>query len=203
MDKYLGQPAEVSLQLTLAGVPVTGVLFSAVTVTVRPPLGTAFVPKVMTALNWMELGAGIYVLTFSPADMALPGEFVYGVAGGAFDFQWGSINVIPPPPAIIATPPVCVITGNVIDLEGRSFWDAQALTVTFRPVQMPQQSGNTSLITSRPIVTTTDAYGNFSVPLLQGSTVLVEVAALGLRQQFVVPALTTATLLSLLPPIPT
>lgn len=184
------------------GNPVTGLLYSAMTVQYRYAGTTPLLTKVLAAADWDEYGGGYYFLRFNPADIPNVGTVGYTVSGGTALPNIEDFDVDPAPLSLLANPPLCVITGNIVDLAGRSFSDQnQSLTITFKPISVPQQVGNASLISSRLITTITDAFGNFSIALLQGATVIVEAPALGLRQQFTVPALSNAALLSLLPPI--
>jgi len=193
---YAGDP--------VSGAPITGLLFSAVSVSYLYGGATVFVPKTLLASDWTEIGGGYYFLQFKAADLTQLGSLAFVVTNAAIKPIYHSFDVDPAPIGLLAQPPLCVITGNVVDLAGRSFSDQnQSLAISFRIATVPQQVGGTSLISSRLITTTTDAYGNFSVALLQGALVFVEVDPLGLKQRFTVPTnQSTATLLSLLPPIP-
>lgn len=200
--KYQGQLAQVAIRLfDTLGVPVTGVLYSAVTAKIWKAGTLGFVPKTLASADWLELGYGIYIINFSPTDMNTLSTFAYYLTGAGFVPYWNTFDVTPAPLSLLANTPLCVVTGNVVDLGGQSFSDQnQNLVISFRIANVPQSVGGTSIVSSKLLTTTTDAFGNFSVAILQGAVVIVEIAPLGLRQKITIPATTSATLLSLLPP---
>lgn len=202
MSKYQGQVANVAVRLLDgSGNPVTGVLYSGVTVKYAKAGATSFSTKVLASADWTELGYGIYVLNFSPTDMSTLGTFVYYLSGSGFVANWSTFDVSPVPLSLLANTPLCVVSGNVVDLGGQAYSDqSQNLVISFRVASVPQQVGGTSIVSSKLLTTTTDAYGNFSVAILQGAIVIVEIDPLGIRQKITIPAQTSATLLSLLPP---
>ena len=69
------------------------------------------------------------------------------------------------------------------------------------PLVHPDGDAGPSLIDGSLLRTTPDAFGNFSVVLLRGKKVIVEIERSGIKQTITVPEQATANLVDLLPPI--
>jgi hypothetical protein len=100
--------------------------------------------------------------------------------------------------ASLVPPNLCTISGNVVDLGGVP---AAGTRIVFRIAGVPKRTGD-SLVVSDRITTYPGAEGSFSVNMVRGAVVLVEIDPAGIKNQFTVPDLPTASLLDLLPPIP-
>lgn len=202
MEYIQGRAAESTFRLALSGVAAPGILFGDVTVRIRKEGDSALAVKTLVTEDWLDLGFGIYAISWSAVELDTLGDFAFFLTGAGFDAHFENFKVAPAPLALLASPEVCVITGNVVDLAGRSMADqTQSMNVTFRVSRLPQLVGGTSLVTSGIIRTSPDAYGNFSVALIRGASVLVEIDALGLKQAIEIPDQSSAALVDLLPPI--
>lgn len=161
--------------------------------------GAAFVAKILSAENWVELGDGYYAVSWSEDDLNTLGEFFYRVEYTDQPEQvTGSFYVVPPPLNVEGDPPTCLVTGNIVDVGGDPNLYQR---ITFRPKKVPVVAGM-SLVSSGWIQTATDAFGNFSVKLLRSSEVIVEINGAGIKQLIIIPDAPSASLLDLLPPIP-
>lgn len=160
--------------------------------------GDPFVPKILTVLDWSELGDGYYTLRWSAEDMNTLGDFSFRVSCPyAYEEYFSSFEVDSGPYGVPSEAPVCIVTGNLVDIGG----DPSHQIVVFRPRYVPGTAG-ASLITSDIIRTSADAFGNFSVKLLRSSQVIVEIEKSGIKNLITVPDSPSANLIDLLPPIP-
>jgi hypothetical protein len=98
----------------------------------------------------------------------------------------------------MTAPAICVVSGNVCDIGGSP---TPGVEIIFRPIKLPAvKTGN--LIVGSPIRTIPDAYGAFSISMVQGMGATVEIEQAGLKAQIMIPATATANLIDLLPVIP-
>jgi hypothetical protein len=194
-----GRTWESNVDLSLSQVSVPGILPTAITVKYRRAGDTTLQTKAMDSTNWVEVGGaiGLYILKWSTAEMGNIGAFWYQVTGPAFDKHIEKMDVIPAQVGSIISPTKCVVTGNLADISGSPDQDS---VINFRIVKTPATFQG-ALATGRVLHTTADSYGTFSVTLVRGAVVIVEIERAGLRQQFTVPDLGSANLIDLLPPI--
>lgn len=203
MTAFVGQPKESIVRLmTDAGygsyVPAAGLTAAEVTVRIRKS-GQDFETRVLTEDEWVELEDGFYAIKWTADDMSDLGLFFFKVWFlGTPDWVYESFDIIPQPFYLDVQAPICVVTGNIIDIGGSPL---AIETIVFRPPHVPVAAGP-SLVAAGIIRTSTDAFGNFSVRLLRSSTVLVEIDRAGIRHQILVPDQPTASIIDLLPPIP-
>ena len=197
MGAVVNRPWSTTVRLTLSGAPVAGVPVGALTLKVWKPGETVFLPRTLAAPEWVEIGDGFYAILWTDDDMDTLGEFRFFLTGAPFDPVTGAFDVEPAPFETLASPAVCVISGNVFDLGGQP---VQNVALVFRPLKLPSVI-NTSFVATGLIRATPDAYGNFSVALLRKASVLVELEPAGLRAQFTVPDQETALLVDVIPPI--
>lgn len=80
---------------------------------------------------------------------------------------------------------LCVIEGIVTDLQGIRIPDAE---VTATLVKFPHQSELASQVTLEPLKTLTGPDGRFSLTLLQGALVEIDIPAVGLSRNITVPS---------------
>lgn len=198
MNIPLSHTLTVFFQLKLSGTGVPGILYTG------PVLhwwkaGFANVPvRSIASSEWVDLGGGYYTLTLPAVDINQLGRLYLKLSGAGFDPLEMDFFVEPASIAFLASPSVCIVTGNILDLADRLLAGKE---IIFRPVDAPNSSGP-SLINFDRIITYTDAMGNFSVALLRGAKAIVDIKESGLYAQFTVPDQSTALLLDLLPPIP-
>lgn len=86
--------------------------------------------------------------------------------------------------AIATSGPICVIEGLIVDGQGVRIPDAEVSAV----VQVPPQAQCSSVVTNVPIITQSGPDGRFSLALLQGIMVRLEIPALGYGKIITVPA---------------
>lgn len=202
MSALQGRTYESVIRLqTALLVPVTGVLFSQAAVEMRKTGVYSFAVKTLTALNWKEIGLGYYAIIWSEGDMSALGSFVFtaqGIDGGpSFNYVSGQFDIEPQPLSTLIAPERCVVSGNIIDIGGEVGTESW---ITFRIAKTPSISG-ASMVEGKIVRTVPDVFGNFSVTLLRGKKVVVEIPQSGLKHTITVPDRETASLVDILPPI--
>jgi len=198
MSAFQNMPWETDLYLSLSGVPATGINYTQVLVKYKRFGDTAFSTRTLQNGDLIELGNGFYTLKWPATFTNTLGTFMYKMTSVLFDnFLYDTFDVDPQPLAFNVPPDICVVSGNVIDIGGNP---AQNVRVSFRVPEFPLIVG-TSIVDANRIYTVPDALGNFSVSLLQGQVVIVEVERTGIQVQVTIPMTSTATLASLLPPL--
>jgi hypothetical protein len=191
-----------TVYLTLADVPATSLLYTDVTVNIKKSGQTAFTPKVLASTDWVNLGNGLYTLVFSALDMDTLGDFTFVLSSSLFDnFIYDEFTIEPAPiPGVAPTLPTqCIVTGTVVN---QMALPPRLLKVTARPAQFPAKDAGV-LLAGDIVWTFLDAYGNFSLPLIKNSVVIIEIERTGIRAQITIPDAPTANITDLLPPIST
>lgn len=179
-------------------VPALNITYDMVTMSVSKN-GAGFEPKAVTEEGWRDLGEGYYSVLWTEGDLNVLGCFFWILKVPYLSVELkDKFDVDPAPLYTDTSAPVCIVSGNIIDIGG----DPLAINIVrFRPRNVPGVAGQ-SLIASGHIQTSTDAYGNFSVKLLRSAIVLVEIENAGIRHLITVPDEPTASLIDLLPTIP-
>lgn len=195
-----GQAANRTAFLSLADVPVTGILYTDITVQYLPAGSNILVTKIMTSADWLEIGNGVYRITFDPSETAIVGDFTFFIMSVLFDnFLYDEFTIEPSvTPITSPLPAQCVVSGTIVN---QSALPPSLLKIVARPAAFPAQSGNT-ILSADAVWTYADAYGNFSLALIRNSIVIIEVDRCGIRAQITVPDVPSANLIDLLPPLP-
>jgi hypothetical protein len=190
---------EILIKAVSSGTPVIGLIAEDFTIQKWKPGIEELELIPLLEEEIIEISDGYYILKFTEDDTLWNtlGEHFMKITG-SFDTIEKTVDVIIPPINGEVLPEKCIISGNVMDLGGNP---AINKTVSFRPVDFPVSYAGVSVLTSDRINTTPDVYGNFSVALLRGQTVLVEIEHTGIKNQIIIPEQPSAVLLDLLPPI--
>lgn len=192
-----GRVWETNLVLLSSGTPATGLTFSDLTVQYRKMGDTSLTTKTLVAEDFVEIGGGLYVLKWSEEDMNTLGSFYFTITGAGFDGVTREIEIFAATVGSLISPTSCIITGNISDLGGDP---GQGAEVMFRLAKRPSANTN-AFILAEPVRTNPDVYGTFSVVLVRGVKVVVEIPKAGLRHLIEVPDQESANLIDLLPPI--
>ena len=188
-----------TVYLSLNGEAVTNITPSQVVCRYKKNGDNTLTTKVLDASNWINLGSGLYVLRFTPSETDTEGYFFFSLSSARFDNFSTSEFVIDPASIFqsISSPEVCIVSGSIRTVGSTVPRGTKAV---FRPVSFPgASSGN--IVSADAVVSYLSPYGTFSVELIQGSTVIVEIEGTGIRAQISVPYASTADILDLLPPI--
>ena len=91
-------------------------------------------------------------------------------------------------------PPVCTVSGSLCALDGTPVPAGTQISATVMSTQADQggQLAGGVGVSSTFIEALTDDAGLFSIQLIQGATVLLEIPAINLRKDILVPLTTTA-----------
>lgn len=192
-----GRTWESNVRLSLSGVPVTGIVAADVTVRYRRVGDTTLQVKPITTLNWIPVSNGLYTLKWAVGDMSTIGPFYFEVTGAGFNPHISEFDVTPTPITSLVSPGVCIVSGNVANLEAMP---SSQQAIIMRLAKSPAVVSS-AFILGDGIRTLTDAYGNFSVAIARGVKVIVEIERTGIKQQITIPNQETANLIDLLPPI--
>lgn len=203
---YLGRTTEVVVSLTESNyefgyegdtAAASGVLFSEVTFKYWRQGMVALQSHPLLITDWIELGNGNYVLKIPGSLIAAIGFFHVDITGPGLRPYSKQFSVEPTPLSFLQAPNVCVITGNVSDITGSSLNPDDELV--FRVSTVPR-SIQGSILNAKRIVSKPDAYGNFSIQLIRGIDVNVEIKLSGINFKITVPDQAVANLLDLMPP---
>ena len=195
---FQSTPTESIVRLLNSGSPVTGKVFSDMTVKYHKTGDAgAFATKTLVAEDWVELENGYYALLWSGTDMNTLGTFFYQVEEAGSDTVADTFTIEPQPITLQAQAEKCIVSGNVRDIAGEP---GLGRAVTFRIAESPFSVGS-SIVSGEPIQTVPDFAGNFSIALLRNAKIIVEIQRAGIRHQIDIPDQETANLIDLLPPI--
>jgi hypothetical protein len=200
MIAYLGQPWESTFRL-LADTgygpqPIEGIAFDQVTVNIKK-MGLGFSEKLLVEADWVDEGSGFYTIKWSASDMSTLGNLTFTLEYPyQIDIYSSQFSVVPAPIQYSTPAQICVVTGSIRDITGT----AMSTDIIFRPPHVPTTAGG-SIVGAGLVRTATDAFGNFSVGLIRGTSVLVEIEKAGIRYVVSIPEAASARLLDILPPI--
>lgn len=180
--------------------PVLGVLPTQVAASIRKTGTYEFEVKALDADTWKELDNGYYVVVWTESNTSSLGEVYYLLESAgpvAFNYLEGKFDIEPVPLSTLLAPGKCVVSGSIMDLGGEGGTESW---ISFRVAKTPSVAGG-SLVEGKIIRTVPDVFGNFSVVLLRGKKVVVEIPQSGLKHTITVPDQETANLVDILPPI--
>jgi hypothetical protein len=199
---YIGKQSDVLFYLVDdAQSPVVGLTSIYITGHIWKQDLTVWSPIGILPSEWVELGDGFYVLKLRASLLDRLGSVAIKISGLSIATAVREDQIEPLPPLFAIDASKCVVYGNIMDLTGDT--NHSDYLITFTLVSLPQKVAGISLVSSDKIPTRPDAFGNFSVQLLRGTTVLVEIERAGIRNQIVVPCnLASVGLIDLLPPFP-
>ena len=201
---YIGRPGDLLIRL-LEGTyeqpsnyPALGITYDMIEGYIWRQDDLLWSPIGILPAEWTELGDGYYVLTLRSTLLDRLGAMAVKITGEGIVTTVKESFIEPLPPQFAIDPLRCIISGNIMDLTGDL--GNKNYDISFSLVSLPQKIGNISLVSSDKIHTMPDAFGNFSVILLCGTTVVVEIERAGIKNQITVPYQTSANLIDLLPP---
>jgi hypothetical protein len=169
-------PSSVVVYLELStGLPATTLLFSDVTAGLKKE-GAAFLPFVLTALNWTNLGGGFYDVAVTAGDTNTLGSLYFSFTGatikpGLLAARVAVAVAAPPLPPAPFTPPTTTIFGYIYDQLGAP---KEGVSISVRTISMPTIIHPTTdgiLISEGFETAITDSTGFFTFDLLTGTQV--------------------------------
>jgi hypothetical protein len=201
MITLINDPVNLPIQLMDNGTPVLGITSEDIQVSIILPHAPYVVIPQEDNITLVEIIDGFYRLEIVQEASLEVGNYIALVVSNepvdaAFEALQLPYSVTPKPVGANIPANICIVHGNIKDISGRDM--AGSTPIIFRNVDFPGVQGS-SLINANKYETNTDAFGNFSAPLIRGRKVNMEIQAAGLRVQFTVPDLQTASVTDLFP----
>ena len=189
--------AAVVVLLSKTGAAVEGLIFSDVTCQFRKEGAAGFTAKVLTALNFTEIGEGVYTIGFTTAELDTVGSFTVVVQGADIDQSTTVAQVVAP--SVVTTPitiQTCTLTGHVVDAKGQPMPD---VAVSAHVLGQPSIEQHAAAVTEEHISSRTDSNGQFFITLIRLADVEVMIPAVNYRRRVVVPNQASANLFTEVP----
>lgn len=178
------------LELSSDGSPATGLTFADVTADLRKE-GGSFASFTLTALNFVELGAGFYEISLATTDTDTLGNLYLRLSGATIKTALVTAYIAETAPVNPTSPvsvPTTVLFGYVNGVDGSPLYGA---SVSARILASPsvQHPAEEALVLGTGLVTVkTDAAGFFTISLVTGAEVDLFIPSAGYRRTLLVPA---------------
>lgn len=199
MSQDITQSVATALYTTLtnsSNVPVTGLIFSDVTCKYAKYGDSGLTTKTLTNINFLEIGAGVYTITFTTTELNTIGAFVWIVTGASIQQSYNLANI---EVAANATSPIvtqtCVISGYVVNAKGAPVVDT---VIYARPLGSPTIQTSFGISTNFEQAKT-NSYGQFFLELVRLLDVEIFIPEINYRRQLTVPNSASADLFTGIP----
>lgn len=182
----------VILTLSASGLPAPGIAYTALTVELSKA-GGAFAAKSMSALDWTEIGNGVYTLALGAADTTALGRLIVTVNAATVNQFVAEVEVVNAADASSAVEILtCVVSGYVMGLDGepmvnQGVW-ARLLGVTWQ--------GSIG-IGDGVVATKTNQNGQFFLNLARLAEVQIDIPAMNFSRLLTVPNSAAADLFTI------
>ena len=198
MAAYVSKPRDVLVYLfnPSLGAPMVDVPFDGVSVHIKQPMQNILSWSIPEE-SWISRGDGFYSLVIPGNMLMQPGEFHWWLTSPGSAGAHGSFEVDAMPLEASVPPGQCLVSGSVMSLGGLPKLGA---LISLRVVKTPTTVAG-SLLEGSILQTYTTATGQFSLPVIQGVTAILEITSAGIRQQVTIPFADAIDVLTLLPPI--
>jgi len=165
-------------------------------VAVKKPTSDVFEDLIIDPLTIIEGEYNYYNIPIYKEHIEEIGTYIFHVYGYSFDI-FVERECLPQPLSSIPAPATCVVTGNVRNITGaaESYKNVQVIAY---PLKLPQVAGN-NVLTGGRVTTHTDWDGFFSMPLVIGQTVIIEIIAAAVRFQAEIPDQPTVRIEDIMP----
>lgn len=184
--------ATVLLTLSASGLPATGIAHTALTVELSKA-GGAFSPKVMTALNWTEVGNGVYTLALSATDTNTLGDLIVTVNAATVTQFVVDAEVVTAAQASSAVELLtCILSGYVIGLGGQPM-PGQGVFARLVGTTWQGSIG----VGDSVVATKTNENGQFFLTLARLAEVQVSIPAMNFSRLLTVPNAASADLFTI------
>jgi hypothetical protein len=196
MTTFLIQDSAGSITLFIedtAGAPATGLAYTDVTADLKKE-GGSFVAFTLTALNWTELDEGFYEVDLADTDTGVLGNTYLRVQGGTVRTSVASAYVaalVPATPPSVTPPTTVAIFGYVYSPSADPIAGARVTARTLGTPTVVHPGSEGVLIGSDIISVETDAYGFFTMDLIAGTNVAVNIGVANYKRTFLVPSSST------------
>jgi len=169
------------------GTPATTLTHTDVTVSLKKTSGI-FVVFPITALTFVNQGAGLYEITLASTDTDVLGSLYLWITGATIKSVLSSATVVvsaslavSPGPAVV--PSTGNISGTILNPQGKP---SIGVSVSFSLVSKPTIMPPGYFVTSSFVTVTTDSAGQFDADLLLGATYEVIIPDVDYRRVFTV-----------------
>lgn len=189
--------ANLVVLLSKASVGVTGLVYTDVTAQYRKEGQSSFTAKVLTSLNFTEIGSGVYTIGFTSSELNTLGSFTVIVQGASIDQSTTIAQVIPATQASTAVVlDTCTLTGHINDMQGNP---QVGIAVSAQIVGMPSIEQSLVALTDDLVSVLTDANGEFFLPLVRLADVEIFIPATNYKRRLTVPNAASADLFTGIP----
>lgn len=184
----------IFLTLSTTGAPATGLTFADVSVDLKKEGEGSFTAKSLDALNFVEIGGGVYQINFTTADTDTLGTMYVRTTGATINTSLNSAFIAASAPVNPTTPLTIETTnlfGYITDPQGNPVVGA---SVSARVLATPTIgiAGSEGYVQSTSLVTAkTDNSGFFTITLVTGSQVDIFIGAANYRRTLQVPSSNT------------
>ena len=163
---------------------------------VKKPKSLSFEEIILESGDFQEAEDGFYNFKIKQEITSETGTYIFRVEGYELA-EYFEREALPQPLSSTPAPGVCVVTGNVRNVSG-SMQAYKNSIITAQPIKLPAEVSG-SLILGSKVHTYADHEGFFSLPLVIGMTVIIEIPDAGVRFQAIVPDQETIRLEDLQP----
>lgn len=169
-----------------------------VQVYVKKPSNVSFDEVPLLAGDFLECTdvPGFYNIKVKKEFTNEVGTYIFKVVGYELE-EFFQKECYPQPLSSVPAPGVCIVTGNVRTISG-NYQYYKNTVISAHPLKLPKEV-NGSLILGSKVHTYADHEGFFSLPLIVGMTVLIEIPDSGVRFQAVIPEVESIRIEELMP----
>ena len=153
-----------------------------ITCLVRRPREGNWRRKDLSPSSWIALGHSVYSLRLDPEDVPEPGLMSVLIEGKGIHATLASFSVVSRLQSASTAVMLTTLVGRVTSLDGKP----KAKAAVIAKMAVAATVGGAA-ISQEPISVETDEQGEFSLPLVTGTQVVVTIQAVGWSKQFVVP----------------
>ncbi len=171
---------------------------SEIQVYVKRPSSVSFDEVLLVTGDFVECtdAPGFYNVKIKKDYTLEVGTYVFKLVGYELE-EYFQKEAYPQPLSSSPAPGVCIVTGNVRTVSGNSQYYKNTV-ISAHPLKLPKEV-NGSLILGSKVHTYADHEGFFSLPLIIGMTVLIEIPDSGVRFQAVIPEVESIRIEELMP----
>lgn len=180
----------VCLLSQAAGTPVTGLSYTDVRIDVKKGNG-AFAYKSLSALDFVEVGSGYYIINLGTTDTSTLGSLVVRVTGTSVATALIVGTVLAATPVVptgSVTTPVSYLFGYVLAADGTPIQDSNVVARPLPTSNVSSVASPKSAIAQGPIVAQTDSEGFFILQLIPSTSVDIVISDANYRRAVVVPS---------------
>lgn len=165
-------------------------------VSYKKPSSTTFEELSLSSEDIVACERGYFNILLKPEWLLEIGTYIFLIEGYEYS-QEISKEVMPLPLSSLPAPGTCIVTGNVRNLTGE-YQSYQNTIISATPLKLPSSVAGTLIIGGK-VSTYSNHDGFFSMPLIVGMQVILEIPDAGVRFKAVIPDLPTVRLEDLMP----